>query len=750
MNKNIKFSNIIQKITKKEMISIYIILFFIAAALGSIFVSPQAYREVTGEGDIALKNVYAPYDFTYYWGEDEEKTILKRRIAKEGVPFYVRRDLNVENIIKQKTSAQLEQIEKVRQLNIPIEDKISIIDKNFNNKLSEKSIRIFLESDNVLNLKTEMESVLNDVYTVGYMGDEQKNILKDKGETNLLVFYGDTNIELKKNIDDVLGRGEIGGILNESIEKKESLSKNERAALSEIILFDLEANFISDEKRTEEERIKTEKNTEPVYQEWEVEKNEIIIEKGKRVEARHVAQMMQLRRLFKPGITPTFFLGITVLFFIIAGIGGVYTYFFHTKNFLSDIKGVTVVLINMLFIILASDIILKSPQPSYFVPMASIGMIIALLVGFNTAFLSVILMSILISILVSGGVELMLVLLFGSVVGIVLIKGARRRAQILWAGFFAGIANFIGIICIGLINNMEIDFFIKDGIWAVSSGLLSGFIVMSVLPLYEFLFKIPTNISLLELSDLNHPLLKRLAIEAPGTYHHSIMVGNLSEVACEAIGANSLAARVGAYYHDIGKIPKAEYFTENELGAASKHTNLVPSMSALIIAKHVKEGVEIAKKYKMNQMIIDFITQHHGNSLIAYFYQKAIEKSENGVVPNEDNFRYPGPRPQTKESAIVLLSDAVEAASRTLGEPTPASIRNLVRKIINNKFIDGQLDECDLTLKDMHQIADSFVRVLTGVFHTRLDYPDTDKKTSGEGEINGDKGRDRKSKQKKN
>jgi len=263
-----------------------------------------------------------------------------------------------------------------------------------------------------------------------------------------------------------------------------------------------------------------------------------------------------------------------------------------------------------------------------------------------------------------------------------------------------------------------------------------------------FVFKIPTNISLLELSDLNHPLLKKLAIEAPGTYHHSIMVGNLSEVACEAIGANSLAARVGAYYHDIGKIPKAEYFTENELGAASKHTNLAPSMSALIIAKHVKEGVEIAKKYKMNQMIIDFITQHHGNSLIAYFYQKAIEKSENGVVPNEDNFRYPGPRPQTKESAIVLLSDAVEAASRTLGEPTPASIRNLVRKIINNKFIDGQLDECDLTLRDMHEIADSFVRVLMGVFHTRLEYPDDHQKN-----MNGkkDNGNDtlRKPKQKK-
>jgi putative nucleotidyltransferase with HDIG domain len=384
--------------------------------------------------------------------------------------------------------------------------------------------------------------------------------------------------------------------------------------------------------------------------------------------------------------------------------------------------------------------------------MAGVGMLITLLVSFNTAFLIVVLMSVFLSLIFGGKIpDITLVLLVGSTVGMFAVKGARRRARILWAGLLAGIAKFLAIVCIGLINGMQMDFFIKDGAWGIASGILSGFIVMGLLPVFEHLFKVPTNISLLELSDLNHPLLKKLAIEAPGTYHHSIMVGNLAEAACDSIGANSLLARVGAYYHDIGKIPKSEYFSENEMGGGSRHSTLTPSMSALIIGKHVKDGVEMAKQYKLNHKIVDFITQHHGDSRISYFYQKALEKSEDGTVVDEDNFRYPGPKPQTKESAIILLADSVEASSRTLNAPTPASIRNLVKKIVNNKFIDGQLDGCNLTLKDMHDIADSFVRVLMGTFHTRLDYPEETDKRSKEIEItkNDDNGKQRKPKQKK-
>jgi putative nucleotidyltransferase with HDIG domain len=434
-----------------------------------------------------------------------------------------------------------------------------------------------------------------------------------------------------------------------------------------------------------------------------------------------------------------------LLFLILFLIASVYVKFNQKVSFLHRPKELAIVLLNMLFIILVANFIVQGPQPSYFVPLASTGMIIALLVGFGPAFISVVLMSILIAVFAGGKVEVAFVLLAGSTVGIYAIRGARRRASVLWAGLLVGLAKLAAVICAGLINGIEAQVYLNDGFWGIASGVISGFIVLGLLPLFEHLFGVPTDISLLELSDLNHPLLKQLAIEAPGTYHHSIMVGNLAEAASDSIGANSLLARVGSYYHDVGKIPKALYYSENEMGAGSKHAGLTPSMSALIISKHVKEGLEMAEKYKLNTAIRNFISQHHGDSLISFFYQKALEKVDPGTKVNERDFRYPGPKPQTKEAAIVLLADTVEAASRTLDEPTPSSIRNLVKKVINNKFVDEQMDECDLTLKDIHKIAESFVRVLTGIFHTRLDYPEEGEEKTGK-PLNDDKNKLRKPK----
>jgi putative nucleotidyltransferase with HDIG domain len=246
---------------------------------------------------------------------------------------------------------------------------------------------------------------------------------------------------------------------------------------------------------------------------------------------------------------------------------------------------------------------------------------------------------------------------------------------------------------------------------------------MGLLPVLETLFNITTNITLLELSDLNNPLLKELILRTPGTYHHSLVVGNLAEAACNAISANSLLARVGAYYHDVGKLNKPEYFSENEQLPQSRHGELKPSMSALIIVNHVKDGVELAKRHKLPATLINFIKEHHGTSLIYYFYQRALEKVEDEGLLKEEDYRYQGPKPQTKEAAVVLLADSVEASSRTLSDPTPATIKAMTQKIINNKFIDGQLDECELSLKDLHKIADSFAKILTGIFHTRVEYP---------------------------
>jgi putative nucleotidyltransferase with HDIG domain len=210
---------------------------------------------------------------------------------------------------------------------------------------------------------------------------------------------------------------------------------------------------------------------------------------------------------------------------------------------------------------------------------------------------------------------------------------------------------------------------------------------------------------------------------APGTYHHSLVVGQMVEAAAEAIGANPLVAKAAAYYHDIGKVKKPLYFVENQLGSENKHEKLAPSLSALILISHVKDGVELAQKHNLGERITDIIQQHHGTSFISYFYHKAKTQGAQGQQVNPEDYRYPGPRPQTREAGLVLLADQVEAASKTLSDPTPARIQGMVQKIINNVFSDGQLDTCELTLKDLHLIAKSFNKILSGIFHQRIHYP---------------------------
>jgi putative nucleotidyltransferase with HDIG domain len=262
-------------------------------------------------------------------------------------------------------------------------------------------------------------------------------------------------------------------------------------------------------------------------------------------------------------------------------------------------------------------------------------------------------------------------------------------------------------------------------LFAVIGGFVNAAVLMGVIPLIESLFQYTTDIKLLELSNLHAPLLRELMIRAPGTYHHSMLVGTLVEAAAETIHANPLLARVAAYYHDVGKLSKPQYFIENAGQGENRHDRLAPSMSALILTSHVKEGVELAREHHLGRSIVDIIRQSHGTALITFFYQKARNMSDPEVQNiNERDFRYPGPKPQTREAGLVMLADCVEAASRTLTDPNPARIQGMVQKIINNIFIDGQLDECELTLKNLHEIAKSFNRILCGIYHQRIDYPE--------------------------
>jgi len=337
-------------------------------------------------------------------------------------------------------------------------------------------------------------------------------------------------------------------------------------------------------------------------------------------------------------------------------------------------------------------------------------------------------------------------------VAVYLTLQVRRRSKLVRAGLGVGIAIWILSLTFGYIGPVHLLFpSVND--WpmiglqsalAIGNGIVTATIVGGILPMFEHAFQITTDISWLEASDLNHPLLRRMTIEAPGTYHHSLVVANLAETAAEAIGANATLCRVCAYFHDVGKLVKSEYFTENMNFERNPHEDLAPTMSALIIIAHVKEGVDLALKYKLNQRIIDIIQEHHGTSLVYYFYKRALQQHEDaragGKIMNlreddipevrEESFRYSGPKPQTKESAIVSLADAVESASRSLEKPTPAKIEQLVNDIVDQRIADHQLDECDLTLNNIRIVADRFRFTLMTMLHSRIAYPKQESKPS--------------------
>ncbi len=379
----------------------------------------------------------------------------------------------------------------------------------------------------------------------------------------------------------------------------------------------------------------------------------------------------------------------------------------------------------VLLIIAVAKALIISSWPIYAIPLASISMLVAILINPGVAVMITVIMSFYLAILAGVKFDLALTLLAGGIIGINSVLNVRKRRDLTKAGVLIGLAEMVCIVSVGLINFISINQLVVDSLWGLASGIVSAIVVSGVLPIFEMAFGLTTNISLLELSDLNQPILKELVMKAPGTYHHSLLVGNLAESAAEVVGANSLLARVGAYFHDIGKLRMAPYFSENQTYTENKHDNLSPKISSLIIINHVKEGADLARKYKLGQPIIDIISQHHGNDLVHFFYHRALEQQdeENPKVEAVD-FRYPGPRPQSKEAAIVMLADAVEAASRTLQQPNPTKIQGLVGRIINNKFIDGQLDGCALTLKDLHDISGVFTHILTGIFHSRVEYPD--------------------------
>ncbi len=450
---------------------------------------------------------------------------------------------------------------------------------------------------------------------------------------------------------------------------------------------------------------------------------------------------------------------LAILLFVLFALGALYFYarvlephpVISSKNLC--LLGTVVllsILINRFLLIILQSLSQSFPfiplQSFYYTIPVALGSVL-LTVLFNTriAFGGAVALSLLTKFLVTDDVAFLLFGLVGAVVGAFSVRPTQDRTTFFKAGFWVAIANCVTVLTFIPIYGRSATTLPFDLGAGLVNGVLVALFASTLLPVLEYLFETATDLKLLELSNLNRPLLKQLMRTAPGTYHHSLMMGELAEAAAEAIGANPLLCRVGAYYHDIGKVKKPVYFIENHMDALKRHEKLSPHLSSLIVVSHVKEGIELALEHRLPPAIVDLIPQHHGTRLVTYFYEKAKESQDPDLSEvKEEDYRYPGPKPQTREAAILMLADAVEAAARTLNDPTPARIQGLVQRLANSIFIEGELSECDLTLKDLHQIAKAFVRVLTASHHHRVDYPgykfEEVKKKEGERKGDGDTG----------
>jgi len=498
----------------------------------------------------------------------------------------------------------------------------------------------------------------------------------------------------------------------------------------------LHPNLTFNKLETEERKAIARQAVKPVL--FEVKKGEMIIREGEKVTPEHILKLNKLRELKTDQNSLVQLLSNFLFIFLVLSVLATFSTVISFQKVEQQIREL-LLMSAMLIVITAMvrlgsassppDVLFLSDKALLFaLPVATGALVISVVLGLKYATIFAVLVSIFSAMVIDYGIEYSIYPLIGSFIGAREAVHCNQRSTLLKAGLWVGLTNMLIILCLQikfgsfanwrpLVGDLGVGF---------AGGILSGVIATGIVPLIEVVFSYTTDIKLLELGNLNNPLLRDLIVEAGGTYHHSIVTGSLAEAAAEAIGADPLLARVGAYYHDIGKRKKPLYFIENQRGNENKHDKLSPNMSSLILISHVKDGVEQARKYKLGKAITDIIQQHHGTSLISYFYQRAKEKENPAeAVVHEKDFRYPGPKPQTKEAALVMLADSVEAASRSLSDPTPARIQGMVRKTITNFFTDGQLDECELSLKGLNRIAKSFNRILTtGVFHHRIEYPE--------------------------
>lgn len=688
------------------------------------------------EGDVYMgKEIIAP--FTFFINKSPEEYERDKKLAAEKVPpVFVRVDSIEVNEI-QKFNQFFAELEIIRKTSEPDTIRIKKLQELLNNYfiiIEKENLPLLLKSQISVSkkisysvFKQNIKRILTDIFTIGVLNKSIKEFPHVPEKISII----SENQEILDDPDNYYDPQTVEQVVLEKL--RQAFSQEDIASkIGYQILYPfIKPNIIYDPQETN--RRKEESIARVPIAKGTVLANERIITPHERItketleKLRSLAEARAEREKVQGGLNRLLpEIGRILLIILSLSFTAIFLFFARPEIFY-NVKKLSIIFIIFLIILLAAFFINRSRLSEYWVPIAIASMLITIFFDTRTAFICTLTLSIFLGLLWGNEFTLMLISLFVGTMSTFAVREIQARLWILKGMVTITLSYFFSIGAVELIRSGTLAYVGKEMLNASFNGIFSPILTYGLMVIFEYFFKMTTNSTLLELSDLNKPLLRQLAFRAPGTYHHSILVGNLAEAAAEAIGANGLLTRVGAYYHDIGKMEMPEYFVENQKGGKNPHEKLTPSMSCLILINHVKRGLEIAEAHGLPKEILEFIPQHHGTNLITYFYKKALEMNGETEI-NEADFRYPGPKPQTKETGIVMLADAVEAASRTLKEPTVGRIKNMVNTIIQERLIDGQLDDCPLTLKELSQIKESFVNILTGIFHGRIEYPGQEKK----------------------
>ncbi len=646
-------------------------------------------------GQVSPTDIFAPRSIIF---EDEAKTREAREQAKEAIVKQYRVDPQVSVGVQEDISSVIASIREIqRNEALTEEEKIERLGSEINFALSEKVLQDLARSapESLQGLESSLNSLVAQSMEQGITFENQDQAIE------LLV--GQVNHLGLSPAYSTLAEG----LIRKFVRPNKFFDKNKTELLQETAMEAVQPVMVS------------------------IKENEKIIGEGEIVTEEHVAKLEAL------GLTGTSspLKSIAGAALLVALLMTVVLFYIYQQNRIIYKNAGHLYLLGLIVVVvlgvgraLMAINVAQWPQFgalfAYMIPVAAAGMLIAILLDSRLAVLVVAVMSFLVGIMTGGQIRFGVVGLIGGITGVYGVSKLSQRGDLARAGVITGAANVLAIFTMGLISDTPMGLLVTSSLaLGAINGILSSVLTNGALPYLESTFAITSSVRLLELSHPSNPVLRRLLTEAPGTYHHSILVGNLAESAAEEVGGEALLVRVGAYYHDIGKLKRPYFFIENQLTSDNPHDKIAPSLSTLILTSHVKDGVEQAREARLPQAVIDIIEQHHGTSLCSYFYHKAAENANSENI-SEDDFRYEGPKPQSKEAAIVMLADSVEAAVRSMKNRTPGKIEGVVRKIIKDKLLDGQLDESDLTLKDLDTIGNAFLKVLSGIFHSRIEYPD--------------------------